>query len=438
MKTAIVVSLFATLLIGCSAEEGDFDWGPQIQRANEELLNKGNLELAQEIFAPTYVAHVAEGDIEGGPDAIKAFVTSLRTAFPDLEVEVEILATEGDRVVWLRTHRGTHQGEYLGVPASGRLITWREMIVTRYEEGKIAEEWGVSDLAENLHAPQSGTVESGMFQLDYRIEGVGDPAIVIGFPNYYTRLFSQGLRSHLQLVFVDHRGTAPSPGPVPVSEFSLDRISDDIELVRTELGLGKVAIIGHSGHALMALEYAKKYPDSVSHVVMIGIAPDLGDASSAERQRYWDESASAERKAAFERNWRGVSVDEPEEAFPGQNFIQAYVRNGPMAWYDPDFDSSPFWEGVEVNMDMFNLVWGTLLAEIDITQGLDAFERPVFLALGRYDFLVAPPSSWDPVKPHFNDLTVRIFEESGHTPQYEQAALFDSEVLTWMRETGSP
>ncbi len=135
-----------------NSEDADIDWGPQIQRANEELLNKGNLELAQEIFAPTYVFNDAEGDVEGGPDAIKAFVTSLRTAFPDLKVEVVILATEGDRVTWLRTHRGTHQGEYLGVSATGHLISWREMIVTRYEEGKIAEEWGVSDLAEHLHA----------------------------------------------------------------------------------------------------------------------------------------------------------------------------------------------------------------------------------------------------------------------------------------------
>jgi len=134
----------------------------------------------------------------------------------------------------------------------------------------------------------------------------------------------------------------------------------------------------------------------------------------------------------------GVTEDAPEEAFPGQNSIRAYVRNGPMQWYDPDFDSTPFWEGVEMNGDMFNYVWGTLLAEIDITQGLDALDRPVFLASGRYDFVVAPPSSWDPVKPHFKDLTVRIFDKSSHHPQYEQSALFDSEVLPWMRETGSP
>ena len=286
-----------------------------------------------------------------------------------------------------------------------------------------------------MTAPATGTIESGVFQLDYRIEGVGHPAIVIGLPNYYARVFSPGLRSHLKLVFIDHRGSASSPGPVPVSEFSLDRISDDIELIRTELALGKVVIIGHSGNALMALEYAKKYPDSVSHVVMIGIAPDLGDASEAQADRHWDKSASAERKAAYKRNWHGVAEDED---FTSQNFVRAMIRNGPMAWYDPDFDSSPFWEDVQMNMDFLIYVWDTLFAEIDITQGLDALDRPVFLALGRYDFLVAPPSSWDPVKPHFNDLTMRIFEESGHTPQYEQADLFDSELLNWMRETESP
>jgi len=65
----------------------------------------------------------------------------------------------------------------------------------------------------------------------------------------------------------------------------------------------------------------------------------------------------------------GVTEDAPDEAFPGQNSIRVYVRNGPMQWYDPDFDSTPFWEGVEVYGDIFNYVWRTLLAEIDITQG---------------------------------------------------------------------
>lgn len=286
------------------------------------------------------------------------------------------------------------------------------------------------------YASEWGTIESGKFQLDYLIEGTGSPAIIIGFPNYYKRIFSQSLRSQLRMIFVDHRGSAPSPGPVPVSEFSLDRISDDLELVRNELGLGEVVIIGHSGHALMALEYAKKYPESVSHVVMIGIAPVLGEQTSAEREKYWDKMASTDRQATLDANWEGIPEDPPPDSYPGQNFIASYVRDGPKAWYDHEFDSTPLWKGVEVNLDMVNYVWGTLLSEIDITQGLSELERPVFLALGRYDFLVAPPSSWNPLKPHFKKLTLHVFEMSGHTPPYEEANLFDSELLKWMRETG--
>ena len=220
-----------------------------------------------------------------------------------------------------------------------------------------------------------------------------------------------------------------------MSEYSLDQISDDIELIRKELALEQIVIIGHSGHALMALEYAKKYPRSVSHVVMIGIAPDLSEKSSAEAEKYWAKMSTAERKAALDRNWEGVPEEAPKESYPGENFVKVYVRNGPMAWYDPHFDSTPLWEGSDANMDMINHVWGTLLAEVDITEGLAEFERPVFLALGKYDFLVAPPGSWNQIKPRFKDLTVRVFDESGHTPQYEQSELFDAQLLGWLQES---
>ena len=81
---------------------------------------------------------------------------------------------------------------------------------------------------------------------------------------------------------------------------------------------------------------------------------------------------------------------------------------------------------------MFEHVWGKLFAEIDITKGLEDLKCPVFLALGRYDFIVGLPSSWDPFKSKFKNLTLRIFEESGHTPQFEEPDLFNKELLAWM------
>jgi proline iminopeptidase len=236
------------------------------------------------------------------------------------------------------------------------------------------------------------------------------------------------------MVFMDHRGFAPSPGPVDTMAFALDSLVDDMERVRRTLNLGRIAVVGHSGHAYMALEYAKKYPENASHVIMIGIAPDLSAASAAAQQEYWDTFASEERKAVQEENTRRLSDAQIAElpVSPGRRFIATYIRNGPRAWYDPRFDSTPFWEGVDINMDMFNYVWGRVFRDIDITRGLEKLDVPVFIALGRYDFLVAPPSGWDRIQPQFKSVTLRIFERSGHTPQYEEAALFDDELLRWM------
>ena len=78
-----------------------------------------------------------------------------------------------------------------------------------------------------------------------------------------------------------------------------------------------------------------------------------------------------------------------------------------------------------------------MFAEIDIANGLERFDRPVFLALGRYDFIVAPPSSWNPLTPKFKNLTIDIFEQSGHTPQFEEPALFDERLVNWIQQTST-
>ncbi len=286
----------------------------------------------------------------------------------------------------------------------------------------------------NQAASESGTVAAGEFLLRYRIEGTGTPTIVIGSSIYSPRVFSQNLRKHLRLVFLDQHYFAPSPGRVDTTQFALDTLVDDIERTRQQLGLGRIAVIGPSGNAFMALEYAKKYPVNVSHVVMIAIKPDLSATSAAATERSWQESASPERKAIMQENLLRLPDEKLAQLPQGEQFNRRYIRNGPRKWYDPRFDASALWEGVEVNMDIFNYVYGQVFRDIDITQGLEAFDRPVFLALGRYDFVMGPPSMWDPIRPKFRDLTVRVFEQSGHTPQYEEPALFDAELLRWMKE----
>ncbi len=271
-------------------------------------------------------------------------------------------------------------------------------------------------------------IERDGFQLRCRIEGNGPPALVIGSSVYYPRSFSQNLRSHLKLVFIDWRGFAEGPA----DGVTFDALLDDVEQVRRQLGLQTCIVIGHSAHALLALEYAKKYPQHTSHVVMIGISPNLGPGNAALAARNWQESVWPERKAALEERIRRMPEAELAKLSPAGRFVAWYVRRDPEAWYDYTFDSSNLWEGVVPNMPLFDYLYGVALRDLDIAAGLESFKKPVFLALGRYDFIVAPPSAWDPIRAKFHDLTLRVFERSGHSPQYEEAALFDEELLRWL------
>jgi len=73
-----------------------------------------------------------------------------RRAFHDLTVEVDILVEASDRVAWQRTIRATHAGDYAGFPATGLTVVWRDMVISRFEDGLVVEDWVISDLAEQL------------------------------------------------------------------------------------------------------------------------------------------------------------------------------------------------------------------------------------------------------------------------------------------------
>ena len=122
----------------------------QIQAANAALIADGRLDAVGEFFTPDYVAHLTDQDMTGGHDAIRKIVDMYRSAFTDLQFQVEILVEGKDRVAWQRTLRATHNGDFKGFPATGRPIVWRDMVISRFRDGLIAEDWVITDLAERL------------------------------------------------------------------------------------------------------------------------------------------------------------------------------------------------------------------------------------------------------------------------------------------------
>ncbi|TDE47897.1 ester cyclase [Nonomuraea mesophila] len=85
-----------------------------------------------------------------GTSALKEVFTVLRRAFPDLHIEIEDVIAEGDRVVTRNTVTGTHRGEYMGVPPTGRTITYKEILIARFTDGRVAETWAVVDVMSQL------------------------------------------------------------------------------------------------------------------------------------------------------------------------------------------------------------------------------------------------------------------------------------------------
>lgn len=165
---------------------------------------------------------------------------------------------------------------------------------------------------------------------------------------------------------------------------------------------------------------------------MIGVSPNLNPDMAALAHQNWQELASSERKAALQKRIEALPDQQLSQLPPSDRFIAWYVRRDPEAWYDYTFDSSGLWKGIHLNMPLFDYLLGVVFRDIDITSGLEKFNKPVFLALGRYDFIVPPPRVWDSIKSKFKNLTVQIFEKSGHSPQYEEPSLFDQSLLKWL------
>lgn len=277
-----------------------------------------------------------------------------------------------------------------------------------------------------------GVITIDGFSLAYRIEGEGTPVLVVGSEIYYPRLFSQEIKKKLKLIFIDHRGFVKGPGQLQPADYTLDRIIDDMECIRESLDLRDFVILGHSGHAFMALGYAKKYPAHVQKVVLLNSAP----TNSSERQQqsfaYFNETATPERKRKFETDMALLASDIERE--PDRRFAHLLIRMGAQSFYDYTVDATSMWDGVYTNMPIIDYLWGEAFGQLNMLEDVAQLDKPLFIGLGAYDYLVAPPSLWDSVDDTIPHIKKVVFEQSGHNPMMEEPETFDSTLINWIYE----
>ncbi len=115
------------------------------RRYNDDVINQGNLDLIDELFTPDYVDHAPPGPDLQGRDGIRQFVMMVRSAFPDAHFTVEDRIVEGNTLVARWTMRGTHQGEFAGVPATGKPVVLTGIAIHRFADDQIQESWDYYD-----------------------------------------------------------------------------------------------------------------------------------------------------------------------------------------------------------------------------------------------------------------------------------------------------
>jgi steroid delta-isomerase-like uncharacterized protein len=111
----------------------------QSRRYFEEVWNKGDFAVADEILARDYVDH--NSSYPPGREGVRAELSIYRRAFPDLRFSVEDIIAEGDKVATRVSATGTHQGDLPGIPATGKRVAVSGIVIFRYENGKAAEAW---------------------------------------------------------------------------------------------------------------------------------------------------------------------------------------------------------------------------------------------------------------------------------------------------------
>ncbi len=116
-----------------------------VRRIFDEIVNKGNLGVADELLAADYVNHDFPAPAPGA-EGFKLVTTMFRSAFPDIVVTLEDEFAEGDKVVTRGVFAGTHTGEFMGIPATGRKVTIKYLDIWRLENGKAKENWVQMDL----------------------------------------------------------------------------------------------------------------------------------------------------------------------------------------------------------------------------------------------------------------------------------------------------
>jgi steroid delta-isomerase-like uncharacterized protein len=122
-----------------------------VRRIVDEAQSGHNLGVVDELLAADFVDHSVPPGLPPSREGVKMQFAMFFNAFPDLHVVIHDQVAEGDRVVTRKTFHGTHQGDLMGIPATGRSVAFDVIDILRVQNGKITDHWNVVDQLGLMH-----------------------------------------------------------------------------------------------------------------------------------------------------------------------------------------------------------------------------------------------------------------------------------------------
>ena len=136
----------------------------QFRAVMEQFINAKNEPAFDEYVSPDFVEHEDLAPFPQNREGARQFFSAMLAAFPDMQITFHDMIAEGDKVAARSTWRGTHQGEFQGIPPTGKTVTFNALDIVRLDGGKVVEHWGLTDNLSMLQQlgviPPSGPSES--------------------------------------------------------------------------------------------------------------------------------------------------------------------------------------------------------------------------------------------------------------------------------------
>jgi proline iminopeptidase len=293
----------------------------------------------------------------------------------------------------------------------------------------------------NVYKSEEGFVDAHGVMIYYSIIGKGEPLLIVhggpGASHDYFLPYLLPLARTNRLIFIDERGSGQSEKLENAADYTVENMVEDVEAVRKELNLGKISLLGHSYGGVLALAYALKYQQNLSHLILCSTFHSTSamnevfkkieakmDPALLKRIQGMEKEGLFGHGKDFERN---RYTQEYMVAAWGEGYFPYLYQNHPDPNYDPVANGVTSW-------DLYREMWGSdgefiidgNLKSVEYGDRLSTISVPTLITAGDND--ECDPSLSREMNEKIKGSKIVIFPKSGHMTFVDQPSLFISTI----------